>query len=301
MESFFMAETVVEGRGAERGAKPGLGRRLVRGIALLGRAGKRMSDEDGFVMAGHLSFTALLALFPFLIFLTSLASFFGTQADLERIVSLMFDTMPDEVAETLEPVVAEVVVGRRGGFLGFSVLMMLWASSSGIEAIRLAFNRAYRVSRFRPFWMRRLQTFLFVILSLLLVPAMSVLIVFGPILWNLLTFWIDLGFTYRLVWTVTRNVVAILALFVTLVVLHRWLPNRRHHIRDILPGVFFTLLALMVAATGFSAYLANFASYSVTYGSMASVVIALIFFYITSIILVLGAYVNAVVLGIGRG
>ena len=69
-------------------------------------------------------------------------------------------------------------------------------------------------------------------------------------------------------------------------------------VRDILPGVFFTLLMLMVAGTGFSTYLASFASYSVTYGSMASVVIALIFFYMTSIILVLGAYVNAVVMGI---
>lgn len=71
--------------------------------------------------------------------------------------------------------------------------------------------------------------------------------------------------------------------------------------RDILPGVIFTVIALMVAATGFSYYLANFANYSVTYGSMASVVIALMFFYMTSVILVLGAYVNAVMLGIGRG
>lgn len=281
--------------------RPGRARRLRHWLALFGRAAKRMSDEDGFVTAGHLSFTALLALFPFLIFLTALASLLGTQDDLQRIVRLMFDSMPHEVAETLEPVVAEVVVGRRAGFLGFSVLMMLWASSSGIEAIRLAFSRAYRVTRFRPFWMRRLQTFFLVMLSILLVPAMSVLLVFGPILWNLVTYWVDLGIAYRLVWTVTRYVVAIAVLFVTLVVLHRWLPNRRQHVRDILPGVIFTVIALMVAATGFSYYLANFANYSVTYGSMASVVIALMFFYMTSVILVLGAYVNAVMLGIGRG
>ena len=282
-------------------AKPGLVRRARHWLVLLARAAKRMSDEDGFVMAGHLSFTALLALFPFLIFLTALASLLGTQDDLQRIVRLMFDSMPAEVAQTLEPVVAEVVVGRRSGFLGFSVLMMLWAASSGIEAIRLAFSRAYRVTRFRPFWMRRLQTFFLVMLSLLLVPAMSVLLVFGPVLWNLVTYWVDLGIAYRLVWTVIRYTVALAALFVTLVVLHRWLPNRRHHVRDILPGVVFTVLVLMVAATGFSYYLATFANYSVTYGSMASVVIALMFFYITSVILVLGAYVNAVIQGIGRG
>jgi membrane protein len=75
--------------------------------------------------------------------------------------------------------------------------------------------------------------------------------------------------------------------------MHRWLPNRPTSLKALLPGVVLTLVLFILAGTAFSLYLAHFADYSVTYGSMASVVIALLFFYMTSVIVVLGAYVNA--------
>lgn len=260
---------------------------------LLGRAGKRMSDEDGFMAAGHMSFTAIMAIFPFLIFLTAILSFLGSEEDLERIVNLVFETLPAEVAATLEPAIAEVVIGRQTGFLTFGILATLWAASNGIEAIRLAFNRAYRVERFKPFWYKRLQSFAFVLLMALMVPLMSFLIVLAPLVWRALAYWIELGFSYSIFFTIIRYGVAILALFVTLLAMHRWLPNRPHRTRDLLPGVLLTMVLFVVAGTAFSFYLTHFADYSITYGSMASIVIALLFFYITSVIVVLGAYVNA--------
>jgi len=259
----------------------------------LARAGKRMSDEDGFMVAGYMSFIAIVAIFPFLIFLASILSFLGSQDDLERIVDLMFDTMPGEVAEALEPAVAEVVVGQQTGFLTFGILATLWAASNGVEAVRLAFNRAYRVENLRPFWYRRLQNFAFVLLFALMVPLMSFLIVLAPLLWRALTFWVDLDVTFQLYFTVVRYGIAILALFVTLMAMHRFLPNNGHSLKSILPGVLLNMLLFVVAGTGFSWYLAHFADYSVTYGSLASIVIALLFFYMTSVIVVLGAYVNA--------
>jgi membrane protein len=245
------------------------------------------------MLAGHMSFTAILALFPFLIFLAALLSFMGSEQDLEQIVGLMFETMPPEVASTLEPAVAEVVVGQQAGFLTFGILATLWAASNGVEAIRLAFDRAYGGEGARPFWFRRLQNFVFVILMGLLVPLMSFLIVLAPLIWRVLTVWVDLGFTFQLFFTLVRYGIAVLALFVTLLALHRWLPCRTHRTHDVLPGVVLTVLLFVLGGTGFSLYLANFADYSVTYGSMASAVIALLFFYMTSVIVVLGAYVNA--------
>ena len=99
----------------------------------------------------------------------------------------------------------------------------------------------------------------------------------------------------QLVFTAIRYGIAILALFVTLLAMHRWLPNRPHRTRELLPGVLLTIVLFVVAGTAFSLYLAHFADYSLTYGSMASIVIALMFFYMTSAIVVLGAYVNAAV------
>lgn len=264
-----------------------------RTVLTLARAGKRMSDEDGFMVAGHMSFTAIVAIFPFLIVLAAISSFLGSEDDLRRIMSLMFDTVPDEVAAALEPAIAEVVIGQETGFLTFGILATLWAASNGVEAVRLAFNRAYRVGSLRPFWYQRLQSFVFVLLFALMVPLMSFLIVLAPLLWRTLTMWIDLGLTFRLFFTVVRYGIAILALFVTLMAMHRFLPNNGHRLKNILPGVLLTLVLFVVAGTGFSWYLAHFADYSVTYGSLASIVIALLFFYMTSVIVVLGAYVNA--------
>ncbi len=258
----------------------------------LARAGKRMSDEDGFMVAGYMSFISIVAIFPFLIFLAAILSFLGSEADLEQIMDLAFETMPTEVAEALEPALAEVLVGQQTGFLTFGILATLWAASNGVEAVRLAFNRAYRVEHLRPFWYRRLQNFLFVVLLALMVPLMSFLIVLAPLLWRALTFWIDLGFTFALFFTFVRYAIAVLALFVTLMAMHRFLPNNGHKLRNILPGVLLTLVLFVAAGTGFSWYLAHFADYSVTYGSMASIVIALLFFYMTSVIVILGAYVN---------
>lgn len=266
---------------------------LRHAVFLVGRAGRRMSDEDGFMVAGHMSFTAIMAIFPFLIFLAAILSFLGSEEDLQQILALMLDAVPPEVAESLEPAIAEVVVGRQTGFLTFGILATLWAASNGIQAIRLAFNRAYRVEKLKPIWYQRLQSFLFVVLMALMVPLMSFLIVLAPLIWRLLTMWVDLGFSYRLFFTVIRYAVAILALFVTLIAMHRWLPNRAHHFRELLPGVVLTMVLFVIAGTGFSLYLSYFADYSVTYGSMASIVIALLFFYMTSVIVVLGAYTNA--------
>jgi len=262
-------------------------------IFVLARAARRMSDEDGFMMAGHMSFTAIMAIFPFLIFLTAILSFIGSEEDLQRILALVFDTLPPEVATSLEPAITEVVVGRQTGFLTFGILATLWAASNGIEAIRLAFNRAYRVERLKPFWYRRVQNFVFVVVMALMVPLMSFLIVLAPLVWRLLSFWVDLGFSYQLFFTVIRYGIAILALFVTLLAMHRWLPNRPHGLRELLPGILLTMVLFVLAGTAFSLYLTHFADYSITYGSMASIVIALLFFYITSVIAVLGAYVNA--------
>jgi membrane protein len=260
---------------------------------VLTRAGKRMSDEDGFMVAGYMSFIAIVAIFPFLIFLAAILSFIGSEDDLARIVALMFDTMPAEVAEALEPAIAEVVIGQQTGFLTFGILATLWAASNGVEAVRLAFNRAYRITQIRPFWYRRLQNFIFVLLLALMVPLMSFLIVLAPLAWRALIFWVDLGFSFHLFFIVVRYSIAVLALFVTLTAMHRWLPNSGHRLRDIMPGVVLTIALFVLGGTGFSLYLAHFADYSVTYGSLASIVIALLFFYMTSVIVVLGAYVNA--------
>src|SRR5690606_3513536 len=121
----------------------------------------------------------LLALFPFLIFATSLASFLGAQAFADTAVHLVFDTWPDEIAEPIAREVASVLTVQRGDVLTFGILIAAYFASNGVEALRVGLNRAYRViDRRSIFWLRAqslgfvlVATFGFVIVSALLVIA----------------------------------------------------------------------------------------------------------------------------------
>ena len=254
---------------------------------------KRMMDEDGLMAAGHIAFTAFLSLFPFLIFLAALAGFLSTPEDVPRIIDLMFQFMPKEVAEAMAPAVSEVITAKPAGLLTFGFIATLWAASSGVESLRIALNRAYRIKKKRPIWKRRLQSLFFVILAAIMVFLMSLTVLFGPVIWNVIAPLLHFGILQEVIFNLSRYISAFLILIGALLILHRFLPHREHDSYILLPGVIFTALVFLMGGTAFSAYISNFGNYSITYGSLGSIVIALIFFYLTAILFIFGAYLNA--------
>ncbi len=104
------------------------------------------NTDDGWAMASHLAITSLMALFPFLIFATTLGSFLGAQAFADTAVHLVFDTWPDQIAKPIAHGGAcSVLTIPRGGLLTVSVLAAFYFASNGVEALRISLNRAYRV------------------------------------------------------------------------------------------------------------------------------------------------------------
>jgi len=272
---------------------PGSAKRAVRLLRGPRRAFDRMMAEDGFVVAGHLAFMAMLALFPFLIFMAALAGLLGSEEDVPRVLDLLFTLMPEDVAAALEPAVAEVVRRPRGGFLTLGVLATLWAASSGIEALRVALNRAYGVSHVRALWLLRLQSFVVVLAAGFLIIMISFLVVFGELIWSFVASFVELGRVEHMIWLGLRLGVGLLLMTAALTMLHIWLPNRPQPFRRVLPGALLTTLFFALGGTSFSFYLNTFANYSLTYGSLASVVIALMFFYAMALVFIYGAYFNA--------
>ena len=105
------------------------------------------NTDDGWAMASHLAITSLMALFPFLIFATTLASFLGAQAFSDTAVHLVFDTWPEQIAKPIAREVLNVLTVRRTDLLTYGVLLAAYFASNGIEALRTSLNRAYRVVR----------------------------------------------------------------------------------------------------------------------------------------------------------
>ena len=253
------------------------------------------NDDDGWSMASHLAITALMALFPFLIFATTLASFVGAEAFAETAVHLVFDTWPTQIAEPISREVVNVLTVQRSDLLTYGVLLAAFFASNGIESLRTALNRAYRVVETRSFVFRRVQSLAFVFIATVGFVAISVLLVFAPIIVRLALENFERLEPYLGTITLWRYVIASVVIVLGLIAVHVWLPAGRRRLVDIVPGIIFTLVGWLIGSTVFATYLDNFSSYVTTYAGLASIMIAVVFLYIVSLIFILGGELNAAI------
>jgi membrane protein len=246
-------------------------------------------------LAGHLAFSALLALFPFLIFMATLAGYLGDALTSSRLVELLFQFFPPDVADALEAPLLSVVENRRGGLATISIVLAVWVASNGVEALRVGLNAAYGVDEPHALWVARLQSLAFVFGGAAIVFVLAFTVVLGPLIWQVLDrLFADTGIAVRFVWIAIRYAVALLLFMAGLLALHHWLPKRKVRIRLLVPGILLTTALWVLAATVFSLYLGSFADYSLLYGSLGGVIITLIFFYISGFVFLYGANFNFV-------
>ncbi|WP_394691917.1 YihY/virulence factor BrkB family protein [Hoeflea sp.] len=270
--------------------------RVKRTRSVIKDAATHFNNDDGWAMASHVALSLLMALFPFMIFGTALASFLGADAYAETASHLIFDTWPDSIAAPISREVVNVLTVERGGLLTLSVLAAAFFSANGVEALRVSLNRAYRVTETRAWYVTRAQSILFVVVAVLVIMAISFLLVLAPLALKLarqFVPWMETLITAVDNW---RILIAAGVLVIGLVVSHLWLPDGRRRLFDVLPGIGVTLVAWMAGALMFASYLKEFATYVSTYAGLASIMIALVFLYIIAAIFILGAEINAAIL-----
>jgi len=253
------------------------------------------NDDDGWSMASHLAITALMALFPFLIFATTLASFLGAKAFADTAVHLVFDTWPEQIAAPIAAQVVDVLTVQRTDLLTYGVLLSGFFASNGIESLRTALNRAYRVVETRSFIFRRVQSLAFVLIATIGFVVISVLLVLAPLLARLALAKFPALEPYMGTITFWRFAIASAVIVLGLIAVHVWLPAGKRRFTDIVPGILFTLIGWLVGSTIFATYLDHFSSYVTTYAGLASIMIAIVFLYIISAIFILGGELNAAI------
>jgi membrane protein len=254
--------------------------------------------DDGWAIASHIALSTLMAMFPFLIVLTSLAGFFGSKELADQAVSLMLQTWPQQVADTLSGQIHDVLTTTRGDALTIGAALAVYFASNGVEALRVALNRAYSVVELRSWYWLRLESIGYTLVAAFTALAMSFLIVLGPLILEAARRYVPLIVeTNEQFLNVSRYGIAISALTVALFILHAWLPAGRRGFLQILPGIVFTFVASLVSGVVFGQYLARFANNYVTmYAGLASVIIALVFLYFIAAIFVFGGELNAAII-----
>jgi membrane protein len=254
--------------------------------------------DDGWAIASHIALSTLMALFPFLIVLTSLAGFFGSKELADQAAGLLLQVWPKQVADSLSGEIHDVLTTTRGDILTIGAVLAVYFASNGVEALRVALNRAYAVIEPRRWYWLRLESIGYTLVAAFTSLAMAFLIVLGPLMLEAARRHIPIIVdTNQNLLNIARYSITILALVVALFVLHAWLPAGRRSFLQILPGIIFTLLASMISGTVFGQYLARFANNYVTmYAGLASVIIALVFLYFIAAIFVYGGELNAAII-----
>jgi membrane protein len=254
--------------------------------------------DDGWAIASHIALSTLMALFPFLIVLTSLAGFFGSKELADQAADLMLQVWPRQVANTLSGQIHDVLTTTRGDILTIGAVLAVYFASNGVEALRIALNRAYSVVETRRWYWLRLESIGYTLIAAFTSLAMSFLIVLGPLIIEAARRHIPLIVeSNEQLLNFARYAVTITALIVALFILHAWVPAGRRSFLQILPGIVFTMLASLVSGVVFGQYLARFANnYVSMYAGLASVVIALVFLYFIAAIFVYGGELNAAII-----
>lgn len=254
--------------------------------------------EDGFVLAGNFAYLALLAVFPFFIVAAALAGMFGRSDYGGELMGAFLAAVPPSVGSVIRDPVLAAMHSRSGGVLWLAVAVGLWTTGSLIESIRDMIRRAYRFESLRPFWHYRLG---------------SIAVIVGTVFFTIFVFSAQVLLSgaeqmITLVWPFQLSVINVVALsqlattiilFGTLFALFRILTPRRF-LRSgcpVWPGALFISLWWMLMTSLLPVFIANFARYDLTYGSLAGVMISLIFFFLIGLAMVIGAELNAALAG----
>lgn len=268
-------------------------RKFARGIAVFNRV-MAHTWADGFIHAGNLAYLSLLTLFPFFIIVAAVAGTFGQSDDALIAINNFLATLPRDVADLIAKPISDVLTARSGNLLTFGIIVGLWSVGSFIETMRDILRRAYDMrGGGRPIWQYRLGSFALIIGSVLLMliafAAQVVLTGVEQFVERLIP-WADDALSL-IAW---GRIAPIAALFLALYILFVSLtPMKYRKGCPKWPGAVLTTAVWILTTMLLPVILGSLAPYDLTYGSLAGVMIALIFFWVVGLGFVLGAELNA--------
>ena len=259
--------------------------------------------------AAALAYRGLFGLFPFVLIVVVLAGALGLPSFFDRMIEEATSESSRQVPQQLEPVVEQ---GRgqiqplkrmieqaeeqaAGELLFFGVAVALWSTSALARTLTEAFNAAYEITETRPGWKRFALSLAFGPVLALVVLVSVVLMLIGPRLVERIAEVIGLDEVFVFLWGWLRFPVALFLLAVVLALVYRYGPDAKQRFRSVVLGAALAVGLWAISSVGFSFYLANFANYGVTYGSLGAAVGLLLYLYLCASVVLLGAEVNAVI------
>lgn len=252
----------------------------------------RFQEDEVTSLGAQLTFYLLLAFFPFIIFLITLASYAPVASDLplDQLAALL----PYEAYVQVRDIIEETIQARSHTLLSVGMIAALWASSSGVNAIIRGINKAYFEKETRPFWKVRGLSILFTLALALVIVSAFLMLVLGRIIGQALFTELGAYYLFADVWRWVRYLLPLATMLLVFVLLYRFSPNRNLTLKEVVPGAVLASLGWVITSLAFAWYVEHFTDYARIYGSLGGIVILLLWLYLSSIIILLGGELNAV-------
>jgi membrane protein len=240
----------------------------------------------------QIAYFFLLSLFPFLIFLIAVLSQLSMSP--QGAIDLFAKVAPNEVITVIDDYIKELIPSRSINLLSISFFATIWSASRGLNALIILLNRAYGIKKERNFIMKRVLAIFFTLLvaiSIILaltIPSMGM----NFLLW--ISRYIGLTDFFISVWYYLRWIVIIAILFSVMGSLYYIAPNKKLKFLEIIPGTLFAICGWILISLGFSFFVNNFRNFTIIYGSLAAIIVLMIWLYLSGIMLVLGGEINSI-------
>ena len=252
----------------------------------------KVVDDGGVVIASNVALSLLLSLFPFLMLIASIVRYYGSPETAQAVVDLVLGHWPADAAQPIAFQINILMSQPPSEFLSFSTVVALVLASNGIENLRDGLNRAYKVPETRSFFYRRFEACLMVVGGAVGLIAVAFVLVGTPFLWSFLErrlSWLD-EFVFS--FTAAQYVFAIALLWAILLAFHKLLPDLKGQRKQMRWGIALTIAGIIVGSKLFAFYLSTFANYTALYAGLAGMMVAIVYLYCLSVLLLWGAEFN---------
>lgn len=264
-------------------------------LGLLHEIGSQFKQLRVTSMAAESAYYLLLAFFPFTIFLISLLGIVGRRISIsERMLTEINGLIPEPVFILLNSFLQEILNSNNWTLLSFSMVGVIWASSNGFTVLLKGLDRAYDPGQTRSFLVLRGMGLLFTFLLGIGILLTLFIVAFGGLLLDQLAYWTEHETWSGNLWQLLRFVGPFLFLFLVFTLIYVMISEKKTQILQAVPGALFATLGWLAISLGFSWYLANFDRYARLYGSIAGLIILMVWIYLCCVVVLTGGIINYV-------
>ena len=256
----------------------------------------RSNADDGKAIASVIALSGLMSMFPFLILVTGIVGFIGSENLAAEVARMIVEAWPAKCRARSPATSVMCRPWRAAACSPCGAVFAIYFASSGVESLRIGLNRAYGLTDPRPWWLLRLDSIGYVLVAAVGLLALSFLVVLGPLVFRTALAYMPWLAEIESHFNIGRFVIATILLVTSLLILHMWLPAGRRQFAEVWPGIVATLVMWLTCGFVFGRYLSNFSyTYVTYYAGLASAMMALVFLYFTALIFIYGGELNAAI------